>query len=103
MSRSLGDIIATQAGVIHKPEIKHFRLTDSDKALIIASDGVWEYLSNKVVTSLVIDSIKNKNPQNGWDRIVSESVKYWKQKDSHIDDITVILTIFPSVKTTKID
>ena len=95
MSRSLGDIIASQAGVIHKPEIKHYKLTDSDKALVIASDGVWEYMSNKTVTSLIIDSIKTGSPQSGCDKIVSESVKYWKKKDSAIDDITVILTIFP--------
>ena len=50
MSRSLGDIVASQAGVIHKPEIKHFRLTENDKALVIASDGVWEFLSNNAVT-----------------------------------------------------
>lgn len=100
MSRSLGDLVATQAGVIHKPEIKHFRLTQNDKALVIASDGVWEFLSNNAVTSLLIDSIKSNEPKVGWEKVVAESVKYWKAKDAVIDDITIILAIFPPIKET---
>jgi len=47
MSRSLGDKVATHAGVIHKPEIKHFKIGAHDRAIVLATDGVWEFLSNK--------------------------------------------------------
>ena len=28
-------------------EIKEFTLTDDDKVLIVASDGIWEYMENE--------------------------------------------------------
>ena len=46
MSRSIGDYIAHSVGVATDAEVKRFELTSEDKFLIIASDGVWEFLSN---------------------------------------------------------
>lgn len=46
MSRSIGDIVACRAGVNGEPELKEVFLTPADKMVIIASDGVWEFLSN---------------------------------------------------------
>lgn len=37
-------------GVIAEPEIYTFELTADDKIIIIASDGIWEFLSNRDVT-----------------------------------------------------
>jgi len=66
MARSIGDRIAAQVGVIADPgfsislykrndllsflEIKEFEITEEDKFIVIASDGVWEFLSNAQVT-----------------------------------------------------
>ena len=47
MSRSIGDYIAHSVGVATDAEVKRFELTSEDKFLIIASDGVWEFLSNE--------------------------------------------------------
>lgn len=62
MSRSFGDLIAAQCGVICEPgnqkvwfliitlyllDIKHFLIEDDDKFIVIASDGVWEFLNNR--------------------------------------------------------
>lgn len=101
MSRSFGDIVATQAGVIHKPEIKHFTVNDTDRALVLASDGVWEFLTNKAITRILIDCIKAKNPKKGCEKIMAESLKHWKSKDSTIDDITVIVVLLPKPKITS--
>ena len=46
MTRSLGDKVGAQAGISSEPEIKEFQRTKEDKFIVIASDGVWEYLSN---------------------------------------------------------
>lgn len=47
MSRSLGDRMAHSVGVSCEPEISSLMLSEEDKILILASDGVWEFLSNK--------------------------------------------------------
>lgn len=49
MSRSLGDKAGREVGVISEPDIYEILLKEEDKFIIIASDGVWEFLSNQDV------------------------------------------------------
>lgn len=53
MSRSFGDHCAAEVGVIADPEVLEMNLCEQDKYLIIASDGVWEFLSNEEVIKIV--------------------------------------------------
>jgi serine/threonine protein phosphatase PrpC len=46
MSRSFGDHAAAEVGVTAEAEILEMNLNESDKFIILASDGVWEFLSN---------------------------------------------------------
>ena len=46
MSRSFGDQVAGRVGVNAVPEISELRMTPQDKVIILASDGVWEFLEN---------------------------------------------------------
>lgn len=46
MSRSFGDSMACRAGVHAVPEVKSFELVSEDKIIVVASDGVWEFLEN---------------------------------------------------------
>jgi serine/threonine protein phosphatase PrpC len=52
MSRSFGDAVSMLAGVNAEPEVLQHELTKQEKIMIIASDGVWEFLSNEEVGSL---------------------------------------------------
>ena len=47
MSRSLGDYVAQSVGVSCRPELIYYNVTPEDRFLVIASDGVWEFLSNE--------------------------------------------------------
>ncbi len=49
MSRSFGDKVAATVGVICEPEIIEWKLTSEDKFLIVASDGLWEFLDSDEV------------------------------------------------------
>ena len=53
MTRSMGDSVAKSVGVTYEPEIKEFSLTDDDKILVLASDGLWDRISNDEVTRIV--------------------------------------------------
>ena len=46
ISRAFGDHSLKKAGVIANPTIKKHILRNSDKFLIIASDGVWDGLED---------------------------------------------------------
>ena len=52
MTRSFGDEVGASVGVISTPEVGEYTIKEEDKAIIIASDGLWEYLSNKEVTEI---------------------------------------------------
>lgn len=47
MSRSFGDAMAARVGVHAVPEVTFFELELEDKVIVIASDGVWEFLDNQ--------------------------------------------------------
>ncbi len=46
--RSLGDAVAHSAGVSSEPEFTTRVLGVSDRFLIVASDGLWEFVSDQV-------------------------------------------------------
>jgi len=46
MTRSFGDKAGLKAGTSDEPEILEFDLNEDDKFIIVASDGVWEYMEN---------------------------------------------------------
>ena len=51
-TRSIGDWTAEAIGVIAEPEITSRRLEDTDRFLVVASDGVWEFLTNDDVVEM---------------------------------------------------
>jgi serine/threonine protein phosphatase PrpC len=57
MARSFGDLVAASVGVSPEPEVLDFELDPDDKFIVIASDGVWEFLSNEQVFILVSNQI----------------------------------------------
>ncbi|CAD8192683.1 unnamed protein product [Paramecium pentaurelia] len=91
MSRSFGDKVGAQAGVTAIPEIKEFALTNHDQFIIVASDGVWEYLSNEEVMSLVIPYFEKDNPEHAAEKVVSEAIQAWRRNSLARDDITCII------------
>ena len=70
MSRSLGDQIAHMVGVSSDPEIMRFELKAEDKFIVIASDGVWEFLSNEQIGAIVWPYYKNNSPEQAGNAIV---------------------------------
>jgi serine/threonine protein phosphatase PrpC len=53
MSRSFGDYIASTVGVVSDPEVTYFKVEFSKGFMVIASDGVWEFLSNERVCEII--------------------------------------------------
>ena len=94
MSRSIGDLLATTLGVIPEPEVKEFVLDKNTQFIIIASDGVWEFLDNKAVKNLVKPFYEKNDPEGACKCLINESTKWWNQEDVVVDDITVIAIFF---------
>ena len=86
-TRSLGDAVAEQIGVTAEPELLNKELTREDKFLVVASDGVWEFLTNQSVTDMVL---KFEDPLEACRAVVAESYRLWLQYEVRTDDITMI-------------
>lgn len=64
MSRSLGDELAHSLGVSSEPEVMRFVLNTDEKFIIIASDGVWEFLSNEEIAKIVWPYYLKNSPEH---------------------------------------
>ena len=94
MSRSIGDLVATTLGVIPEPIIIEKEITPGTKFIILASDGVWEFLDNKMVKELVMPFYLKNDPEGACKALIEESTKWWENEDVVVDDITVIAIFF---------
>lgn len=91
MSRSFGDSVAASVGVTNVPEFYSKILKKDDKFVIVASDGLWEFVSSQEAVEIVGRSIDTGTSQASCERLVKEAVKRWKARDGGIDDITVLV------------
>ncbi|CAG9319239.1 unnamed protein product [Blepharisma stoltei] len=91
MSRSIGDLVAKSVGVSAEPEIVIRKLEPQDKFIILASDGVWEFISSQEAVDIVKESWESGKTEACCDRLVKEAVIRWQKEDESIDDITVIV------------
>lgn len=53
-TRSVGDLTAEGIGVVADPEVRAVRISPSHLFFVLASDGVFEFLSSQAVIDMVI-------------------------------------------------
>ena len=88
MTRSLCDVVAHSVGVSSTPEITEHTLTEDDRILVIASDGLWQFISSEEVVSLIEDCSTSKQAVS---RLCKESWKRWFDLEQIVDDTTIIV------------
>ncbi|KAG5591361.1 hypothetical protein H5410_041875 [Solanum commersonii] len=89
MSRAFGDFMLKNYGIISKPDVSYHHISPNDQFLVLATDGVWDVLSNDQVVSIVCAT---NNAAAAAEAVVQASLDAWKQKfpNSKRDDSTVI-------------
>ena len=75
-TRSIGDHVAEGIGVTAEPELLVKEMTREDNFIVIASDGVWEFLTNQSVADMVL---KFDDPLEACRAVVAESYRLWLQ------------------------
>ena len=94
MTRSFGDRVAETVGVIPQPEIKEFDFDENDKYMIIASDGIWEFISSQECIDIMQKYYENNDLKGCCEYLYQESSKRWLKEEEVIDDTTMILVFF---------
>jgi len=87
-TRSIGDAEAEELGVFAEPELHTHTLTPADKYVVVASDGVFEFITNQEVAQIVH---RIQDPHKACQVLVAESYKRWLSNEPRSDDITVIV------------
>uniref|UniRef100_A0A0D9X275 protein-serine/threonine phosphatase n=1 Tax=Leersia perrieri TaxID=77586 RepID=A0A0D9X275_9ORYZ len=119
-TRSLGDQAAEAVGVIAEPEVKSVEISPAHLFFVVASDGVFEFLSSQEVVDMgkhgiaplismvsvaqkhlflqcnTLHRYKDKvamyeDPREACSAIAAESYKLWLEHENRTDDITIII------------
>ena len=88
-TRSIGDHVAEKIGVFAEPEILERQLTPSTRYIVLASDGVFEFLPSQTVMDMVTSH--GRDLHEAALEIVVESYRLWLQYETRTDDITIII------------
>ena len=94
ISRSLGDFIAKDCGIIPDPQIKILKINHNSRYLLICSDGIWKMLNNEQVRDLGNKFYSKKEIGPFCMNLVQSAVSKWEQLDIIRDDITVVSVFF---------
>ena len=81
----------------HYTEINIYDIDINDRFIIIASDGVWEFLSNDQVAQLALPFYAAGHAEQAANTIVREAAKTWKEREDVVDDITCVV-VFMDIK-----
>ncbi|KAJ9701926.1 hypothetical protein PVL29_003929 [Vitis rotundifolia] len=89
MSRAFGDFLLKKHGIIAIPDISYRRLASNDQFLVLATDGVWDVLSNSQVAGIVWSA---EGEEEAAKAVVDAATAAWKHKfsSSKVDDCTVV-------------
>ena len=91
MSRSIGDLVAQQVGVTSMPDVTLRQLDSSDKFIVIASDGIWEFISNEECVNIVSNYYFTGKLSAACEQLANIAVYRWNREDDNVDDITVVV------------
>jgi serine/threonine protein phosphatase PrpC len=85
LSRAFGDIECTPY-VTHLPEIYRYKLSNDDKFIILACDGLWDVLNNQDAIDY-IQNLENEKYKGNYAKALCE----YAYKMGSLDNITIII------------
>ncbi|KAK6159858.1 hypothetical protein DH2020_003239 [Rehmannia glutinosa] len=95
MSRAFGDYCVKDFGLISVPEVTQSYITSQDQFVVLATDGVWDVISNQEAVRIVSSTPDRAKSAK---RLVECAARAWKRKRKGIamDDISAIVLFLHS-------
>uniref|UniRef100_A0A2P2KSV3 PPM-type phosphatase domain-containing protein n=1 Tax=Rhizophora mucronata TaxID=61149 RepID=A0A2P2KSV3_RHIMU len=95
MARAFGDFCLKDFGLISVPDISYRCLTERDEFIVLATDGIWDVLSNKEVVDIVASVPARSLAARA---LVESAVRAWKYKypTSKVDDCAAVCLFLES-------
>ena len=92
MSRAFGDDLARFIGVTAEPEVTSHSLTTADEFFIVATDGIFDYISSQEAVDIV--SACDGDLKRSCRQLARRAASLWKavpDNEHYRDDITLII------------
>ena len=94
LSRAFGDDVVRPIGVNSEVELSVVRLGIDDAFVIVASDGLWEFLGSQEVVDMVGQMLdQGLGGQEVSEALVRKAAGLWADREDVVDDITVGVAI----------
>ncbi|KAE8684699.1 putative protein phosphatase 2C 33 [Hibiscus syriacus] len=95
MARAFGDFCLKDFGLISVPEVYYRRLSEEDEFIVLATDGIWDVLSNNEVIDIVASAPTRSYAARA---LVHSAVRAWRYKypTSKVDDCAVVCLFLDS-------
>lgn len=93
MTRAFGDFCLKDYGLIPTPQVTYRKITSNDEFVVLATDGVWDVLTNSEVVKIVASSRKRSLAAR---LLVDQATRAWRYRypSSKVDDIAVVCMFF---------
>ncbi|KAJ4892724.1 putative protein phosphatase 2C 33 [Raphanus sativus] len=88
-------------GLISVPDVSFRRLTEKDEFIVLASDGIWDVLSNEEVVAIVASAPSRSSAARA---LVESAVRAWRYKypTSKVDDCAAVCLYLDSNNNTNV-
>ncbi|EXB38281.1 putative protein phosphatase 2C 6 [Morus notabilis] len=98
MARAFGDFCLKDFGLISVPDVYYHHITERDEFVILATDGVWDVLSNKEAVDIVASAPGRTTAARA---LVDCAVRAWRLKypTSKNDDCAVVCLFLENVSS----
>jgi protein phosphatase 2C family protein 2/3 len=93
MSRSIGDFAVKSVGVIPEPEVDVYEYDASMQFMIMASDGVWEFIESQTAVDIVVKHI-SKGANAACKALIEAATSRWREEEGdYRDDVIKSLSL----------
>ncbi|PKI66904.1 hypothetical protein CRG98_012667 [Punica granatum] len=95
MARAFGDFCLKDFGLISVPEVSYRCIGKKDEFIVLATDGIWDVLSNKEVVDIIASAPARSSAARS---LVENAVRAWRYKypTSKVDDCAVVCLFLDS-------
>jgi protein phosphatase PTC2/3 len=97
MARSIGDHAVARVGVIAEPVVTTHTVDPDDEFLIIATDGVWEFLSSETAVAIVGANLSRGATKATQALIEAAAARWHDEEGDYRDDITALVVRLPEL------
>ena len=91
MARSIGDHAVKSVGVIAEPVVSFHKIQENDCFLILATDGVWEFISSTEAVKIIGKNL-HKGATKACQVLIETAAEKWHDEEGdYRDDITALV------------